>query len=250
MGTQIKDRDIVVRLRDDVVEFMENYDELITDERDLQVQLTVFLKMRYEKVHTEYRIPRKVLRDDKVGIFPWNNNISVDIVVEADKNFACLELKYATRAIVYEDRIFGESIKDIIKDQENLNKINIIKDQGAVDIVMYNYWKDVRRIEALKSSFPNVKGGVALIVTNNHLFWDEVQGSPAYINFSTSEGRTVEGALDWNDGFALGASFPGFCLDESYICNWNPTKIEYVTKVKDKKTKTPYKFMFMALAIM
>lgn len=219
----------------DIRRWLESTTEFFTNERDLQVRLAVFLMtQRNYRVHTEYRIPLAELKakglpvenNTKLAkgrapdpVFPWNNQMSVDIVVEKDGRFVAIELKYATRKIDCKETIFGE---------EKLTDANILKDQAASNLVMYNYWKDVRRLEILSSVYFNVEGGVALIVTNSRDFWNQPNIGANYEAFSLHERNAVgPGLLKWTTRTAdsIIASHPQFRLAHAYQCRWADTGI-------------------------
>lgn len=231
---------IIERLRKDVEAWASNCDTLLTGERDMQIRLAIWLEKECGwKVHTEYRVPLPELtqrqgiacnarKGDKA--FPWPNDISVDIVVECGKEYAALELKYATRPVDAGESIFNEPLMDA--------NSQILKDQGAADLVMYNYWKDVRRIEALTSAFSALKGGVALIITNNHTFIKKPEGTPSYMAFATYEGNKVgPGELRWGGkAQTIMQSHPAMELKGWYPCTWRRTKMPYVSADRSKET--------------
>lgn len=219
--------------------------DFFTNERDMQVKLARFLMTEkashYDLVDTEYRVPLDELRKRHVDTrnFPWNNQISVDIVVRKGSTWACVELKYSTQKIDYKWTLFGEEL---------LNKdYAILKNQAASDIVMYNYWKDVRRIEAITGAFSNVAGGLAVIVTNCNNIWEQPTPGVNYEVFSLHDrkGRqkiphNVGGTISWgpNTGKNLLESYPSFELCGNYPCRWEPTNIEALTK-----KGTPFQYM-------
>ena len=125
-------------LRCDLKDFLKSNKELIFNERDLQVRITMWLKetKHYDRVDMEYAVPKEELcvRHLNVGKesldFPWDNDLSIDVVVEKDGRFAAVEFKYATCPVINQLSRFGEDLK---------TGCRIIKNQGAGDIIMYNY---------------------------------------------------------------------------------------------------------------
>lgn len=234
-----KSAPIIAQLLKDVEAWASTYASLLSDERDMQVQLAMYLANCGWVVHTEYRVPLRELTgrlglpfkpEEKDPRFPWPNDISVDIVAERDGEFAAVELKYATRPIEQTEKIFDENLRD--------PKSQILKDQGAADLVMYNYWKDVRRIEALTSAFPALKGGVALIISNNRAFRTKPEGTPSYLGYSTFEGNTIgSGMLRWGDkAESISQSHPDFELTGQYLCHWLPTAMPFKSKTRPAET--------------
>lgn len=245
--TIAKRADIVEQLRADVEAWASTYAKLLSDERDMQVQLAMELTRRGWTVHTEYRVPLPELTE-RPGLahkatkgnprYPWDNDISVDIAAERNGEFAAIELKYATKPIKNAETIFNEALKD--------KNSQILKDQGAADIVMYNYWKDVRRIEALTSGFAALKGGVALIITNNRTFIKKPDGAPSYIEYATFESNAVgPGLLKWgNKAATIKESHPDMELANRYPCHWKPTAMPF-----ESKSKPAEKFQYMISTI-
>jgi hypothetical protein len=167
---------------------------------------------------------KAVFKDGADNNFPWPNDIYADIVVEKDGKFAIVELKYGTRVIdksvrkhlaSFENR-FGTPVTD-----------NIIKTQGADDIVMYNYVKDIRRIEHLSEKFPSLVGGVALLITNDHLYWTKPTPGVAYEKFSLHEGNSIR-EVCWSEEFSeeVKASHKEFVLAHTYTCHWKYTAFD------------------------
>lgn len=215
------------------------------NERDMQVQLAMYLKSLGYIVHTEYAVPLKMLTSYGISVpeyskdgwstpdvFPWHNQMYLDIVVEKNGKFAVIELKYATTRIDTPILVFNQLPPE---------GIEIIKHHGAADLVMYNYWKDVRRIEAV-SRISNVVGGVAIIITNDKTYWNAPDTTSGYLPFSTHEGNCIGGnLLVWGNtiGKKIRKSHPDFLLDGRYPCHWTDTNIT----AKAKKDKSPFKYM-------
>lgn len=238
-------KNIVDILQDDVREWMLAQSNFFTNERDMQVRLARFLivekSAHYDIVDTEYRVPLAELRDrgiDKRKL-PWDNQISVDIVVRKGSEWACIELKYHTQKIDIKWSLFGEPLRN--------DDVTILKNQAASNIVMYNYLKDVRRIEAITEAFGNVKGGVAIIVSNCNNMWEQPTHKVNYELFSLHDRKAsqplrhlIGGYLFWgpNTGKNLVDSYPAFELSGTYSCRWETTNI-----VANTKKGIPFQFM-------
>ena len=217
----------------DIVEWLDNYGEIIANERDLQVNLALALREKgsYDKVHLEYRVPVTLLKERLVDdgviketadvnnpVFPWFNssNYFVDIVVEKDGKFFPIELKYATRSIDNAYQVFGEGRSE-----------SILSDKAANDIIMYHYWKDVRRLEVQSKLFKNVVGGISVLVANPTAYYKKPHSQSSYRNFSTREGNVLGGLLNWDEkiGEHVRNNHPSFILDGSYVCRWEAMRI-------------------------
>lgn len=221
---------IIDELKKDCIKWISDLTEVMRNEREMQVRLAMYLKEtgHYDNVHVEYTVPLQLLAEHNFEVpskseddiwttpenFPWHNQMYFDVMVEKDGRFAAVELKYATTYIKPQPLVFGEEVP---------NGVEIIKHQGAQNLVMYNYRKDIRRIEALKV-FSNVIGGIALILTNDPIYWTKPYSSSGYFAFSTHEGNIVgPGDLKWGDniGDTINGTHPNFVLDSGYNSNWN-----------------------------
>lgn len=220
----------------EIQEWLAIQSKLFSGERDMQVSLAIYLEKsgKFSKVYTEYRVPLSELKIRGVPVepnqtlakewhpqptFPWNNDVSVDIVVERAGKFTLVELKYATRKVNTSESLFGEPLK---------TDECILKNQAASNIVMYAYWKDVRRIETICEKYQNIDGGFALMITNCSDYWNAPRGDAKYAPFSMHEGHIVgSGTLDWNNASDSNHKhYPPFILRGIYSCRWLPTKIK------------------------
>lgn len=234
---------LIETLASDVATFIEKERGFFFNECDMQVRLCYYLlaKGKYDAVIPEYRVPLaelvergvRAVRDGKrwemSPSFPWSNDIFVDIVVESAGVFACLELKYATVPIRDSLCIFGEPPID--------RNVKIIKNQSAQDLVMYNYWKDVRRIEILRDKFGTVAGGAAVLVTNDNVYWEPPRPEAGYVAFSTHEGNRVGGGIvDWcgTVSSSTRGSHAPFEMTGEYRPRWRESGLSAIS-VKGKK---------------
>lgn len=245
MGLFIKRSSLLSFLRSDLEAFLATNKELMFNERDLQVRVASWLQEsgHYDDVDMEYAVPKEELaaRGVKIGepSFPWTNDLSIDVVVEKNGEFAAVELKYATRPVDVKIDRFGEPMK---------TDCLIVKDQSANDIVMYNYWKDVRRVEILARCYPKVKGGVALMVTNSTIYWNTPRPDAGYRAFSTSEGNILRpGLLEWGKRIAASVvrSHPAFELDGTYPCHWTDTAV--VARCAIGREKAPFRYLLSVI---
>ncbi len=240
-----KSAGIITLLKSEILAWIADNTALLTNERDIQVKIAKYLESRqkFDNVYTEYRVPLSELKARGVPVepnpataktrmpdptFPWNNQMSVDIVVELKGLFAAVELKYATRNIDGVETIFGEKLR---------TDARILKNQAASNLTMYNFWKDVRRIEMLTSVYRNVAGGIALIISNSHDYWNHPVSTAKYRNFSLHEGNTVgPGLLAWNGAVAqsIACGHPEFTISGRYRCHWDDTRIATRAKNGDK----------------
>lgn len=210
-------KDLIELLREDVSNFIERQQELMFNERDFQMQLAVALRAsgRYDDVEVEYYIPNDLASSHG---YEWNSDLRLDIVVSKGGKFAIVELKYPTRRIT----------TDITRFDTLLPGVEIVKNHGAQDIVSYNYWKDVRRIEIVRSLFPKkIVGGIAVMLTNEKYYVHGPRPGTIFDAFSTADGRSgVHGLLAWTKQTSTSKGLPPFSLQGNYSIKWNPTSIE------------------------
>lgn len=237
-------------LESDVTRFAANLSSLIFNERDLQVRLAAYLKYecdgRYDSVDMEYLIPISELgvtpNTPPDPTFPWHNNVYLDIVVSRGDEYAAIELKYATREITSQPTRFSTQLS---------SKAKIVKTQGAADIVMYNYCKDIRRIERLCQKYSKLKGGIALIITNNHHYWCQPGGEVIFASFSLHEGNDIgRGMMAWSSAAApkIVDGHPNFIMAGQYRCHWADTKIAERTKPTTYSPDgNPFRFMLTTI---
>ena len=113
----------------------------------------------YDDVDVEYFVPWHEL--EKVGEYIWKTELRLDIVVKKDGVFVPIELKYKTKKLERQIHRFDELLDE---------KVVVMKNQGAQDLGMYDFWKDVRRVELVRNRFKRVKNGLVVFVTNDILY--------------------------------------------------------------------------------
>lgn len=244
--------ELLQQLEQDIREWVEASTRFFSNERDLQVKLAKFLESKmsahYDLVDTEYRVPLAELQVRGLDVptkdaesadfahFPWKNEISVDIVVGKGESYALVELKYSTRELAEQPRIFGE---------EMLTDSKILKNQAAGNLTMYNFWKDVRRIEAISEAFNNVAGGVALMVSNSRDVWNEPHAGALYTPFSTHHKNVFRAGMhSWPAGVSgsVLTQHPSFLTTGTYTCTWQTTAIRETAKNHD-----PFKYLLITI---
>ena len=197
--------------------FFLNHVSFFHTEKEIQILLTnYFLNTNtYNNVFFEYYVGINLLQSN----YPWHNDnkISVDIVLERDGIYYPIEIKYKTATQVFPHFVFGTATNVTLEDQK------------AQTVGRYSFWKDVKRIELLESTFPNVERGIILFVSN-HISYRQAPrnfnngGAP----FSIHQGRVVTAGslLNWNDNLAVAEGRPGFTLNYDYNINWTEMNIQ------------------------
>lgn len=192
------------------------------NELELQMLLCQHLMKKFN-VQLECHVPTNGDTFTAKADYPWRTKdgklqeMYVDIVVNDDKEWVPIEVKYKTRGLVEDGLLFGHPTKNL----------SILKNQGAQDLGMYGFWKDVRRVEMLCKTYPTVKNGIAIFVTNDPYYVESPKGKEAdkvnYYAFRMTEGRTALGRMAWmNENCKIAASYPAFKLDGQYTIHWEP----------------------------
>ena len=211
-------------VKDDIIAFLKRADnELLFNERDLQVHLCTWLrnsKNAYDDVDIEYYVPYRVLDD-----YIWNNELRLDLVVEKDGEYLPIELKYKTKAISRNIKRFGQ---DLVDKEGSPFFIQVVKNQGAKDLGMYDFWKDVRRIELINQRFERVKGGLALFLTNDKSYLKEPRSTSNNYLFSMSNGVHALDKRWQNPQSATALGHPDFKVKKEYEIVWDEISMQDV----------------------
>ena len=84
---------LLQQVRTDVVQFLSGESILFSNESDLQLRLSCYLKLsgHYDRVEVEYYVPFQELQRLDPSLttanFPWDSDLYIDIVVEKDGTF-------------------------------------------------------------------------------------------------------------------------------------------------------------------
>lgn len=206
---------LVDSVRADVCDFLNKNKELLFNERDLQMQLALWLhssRPGYDDVDLEYYVPRAELEG-----YVWESELRLDIVVRRGDEFLPVELKYKTRSITRRITRFGEQLPtDAV----------VVKNQGAQDLGRYDFWKDVRRVELVRRRFSAVKHGLALFVTNDPSYLHAAKASSNHKALSMAEG-IHDRKKEWQDKeSACAKGHPDFEVELPYAIEWHKTVMD------------------------
>lgn len=206
----------------DVNQFLEQFEELLFNERDFQMHLATWLRNSsnsYDDVDVEYYVPWSEL--EKVGKYIWKTELRLDIVVKKDGVFVPIELKYKTKKLERQIHRFDELLDD---------KVVVMKNQGAQDLGMYDFWKDVRRLELVNKRFEHVKGGLAVFVTNDSLYTQKSKPTSNHYLFSMVEGEACSKQKHWRNSMSKCAqTHPDFDVEKEYSIKWCNREVDNVT---------------------
>lgn len=202
-------------VRNDVLAFLVSNSELLFNERDFQMHLATWLRNsnnHYDDVDVEYYVPWQELED-----YVWQSELRLDIVVKRDGEYCPVELKYKTKKVEQQITRFDEVLHD---------KVVVMKNQGAQDLGMYDFWKDVRRVELVRRRFDKVKGGLAVFVTNDNGYLKKGKSTSNHIQFSMTEGRHHTSRHWLNPESTCAKKHPDFEVEQEYTIHWSEKTIE------------------------
>jgi len=202
--------------KQDILQYLEENNELLFNERDLQIHLAQHLigTGHYKDVDVEYYVPQQELDN-----YIWNNELKLDILVRNGEEFLPVELKYKTKKHNKPLPRFGEPLPRVVE---------VLKDQGAQDLGMYDFWKDVRRVELVRNRFANVKNGMAVFVTNDKQYLAPVRETSNNLLFSMEEGMHGKAKHWLKPESASAKSHPDFDLDAEYNIQWKHNTYEEI----------------------
>lgn len=197
-------------VRNDVLAFLKSNEELLFNERDFQMHLATWLRNSanaYDDVDVEYYVPWQELEG-----YVWESELRLDIVVKKDGRYCPVELKYKTKRVERQLCRFDEQLHE---------KVVVMKNQGAQDLGMYDFWKDVRRVELVTKRFKSVKGGLAVFVTNDPFYTKGSKPTSNNYLFSMVEGKHNIVKHWANPESTCAKSHPDFEVEREYSIVWN-----------------------------
>ena len=206
-------------VQQDVFAFLESYNELLFNERDFQMHLATWLRNsanHYDDVDVEYYVPKTEL-----GNYIWDSELRLDIVVKKDGEYCPVELKYKTKKVERQISRFDEMLDD---------KVVVMKNQGAQDLGMYDFWKDVCRVELVRNRFKNVKGGLAVFVTNDQLYTKASrQNSNNYLlNMTEGKHSAIKHWQNEDSACAKMKSYKSFEVEKEYSIKWHHRNVDNI----------------------
>ena len=201
--------ELLNQAKEDIRHFLSRKEgELLFNERDLQMHLANHLigTGHYYDVDMEYYVPYEQLDN-----YIWKNELKLDILVHKDNEFLPVELKYKTKRHSKKIKRFNEEMPD---------DVEVLKNQGAQDLGMYDFWKDVRRVELVCRRFAEVKNGLAVFVTNDKLYLNPCRETSNNYHFCMSEGIHDTNRHWQNPDSSCAKSHPDFQLERNYLVHW------------------------------
>lgn len=206
-------------VQQDIFTFLESNEELLFNERDFQMHLATWLRKSandYDDVDVEYYVPKIELSN-----YVWDSELRLDIVVKKDGEYCPVELKYKTKKVERQISRFDEILDD---------KVVVMKNQGAQDLGMYDFWKDVRRIELVRNRFAKVKGGLAIFVTNDALYTkaSRPESNNYLLNMNEGKHSVIKHWQNENSACAKMNSYKSFEVEKEYSINWHHRNVDNI----------------------
>lgn len=206
-------------VQQDIFDFLESNEELLFNERDFQMHLATWLRKSandYDDVDVEYYVPKSELPN-----YVWDSELRLDIVVKKDGEYCPVELKYKTKKVERQISRFDELLDD---------KVVVMKNQGAQDLGMYDFWKDVRRIELVRNRFEKVKGGLAIFVTNDALYTkaSRPESNNYLLNMNEGKHSVFKHWQNENSACAKMKSYKSFEVEKEYSINWHHRNVDNI----------------------
>ena len=206
-------------VQQDIFAFLESNEELLFNERDFQMHLATWLRKSandYDDVDVEYYVPKIELSN-----YVWDSELRLDIVVKKDGEYCPVELKYKTKKVERQISRFDEILDD---------KVVVMKNQGAQDLGMYDFWKDVRRIELVRNRFAKVKGGLAIFVTNDALYTkaSRPESNNYLLNMNEGKHSVIKHWQNENSACAKMNSYKSFEVEKEYSINWHHRNVDNI----------------------
>lgn len=208
---------LVDLVKEDVFEFLKKNEELLFNERDFQMHLAIWLRSsanHYDDVDVEYYVPWQELKN-----YIWESELRLDIVVMKKGEYCPVELKYKTKKVERKISRFDEMLSE---------KVIVMKNQGAQDLEMYDFWKDVRRVELVRNRFEKVKNGLAVFVTNDASYTKVGrQTSNNYLlNMADGDHSPIKHWQDENSSCAK--AHKSFEVEHTYNIKWHQKTVDEV----------------------
>ena len=115
-----------------------------------------------------------------------------------------------------------------ILDEVMHDKVVVMKNQGAQDLGMYDFWKDVRRVELVRRRFAKVKGGLAVFVTNDALYTKASRPTSNNYLLNMTEGKHSVVKHWQNPESTCAKTHPDFEVEKEYGIKWHQRTIDNV----------------------
>ena len=140
-------------------------------------------------------------------------------MVKKGGEYCPIELKYKTKKVERQITRFDEALHD---------NVVVMKNQGAQDLGMYDFWKDVRRVELVRNRFERVKGGLAVFVTNDALYTKASKPTSNNYLLNMNEGVHSREKHWLNPESTCAKRHSNFEVEKEYNIEWLSRKVDGV----------------------
>lgn len=177
------------------------------NERDLQYALMASFERKFP---SDVMVPEFKPFRNKKSPATLPKQVSFDIWLPT--RGSVVEMKYRTKKLSYS--LDGYPFE--------------LSPQDAKDVGRHGFLKDIDRLERLCSTLREVKCGVAIMVTNDRLYWevpsDDTWRQTTDAQFRIHEGVTVSGelALSPDTSSNIQKKYPPLSLRGAYEIHWRP----------------------------
>ncbi len=180
-----------------------------------------------------WEIRKKTEREVRLEFPPLprsRKRMYLDLWLPRDK--VAIELKYFTKAL--EINVSGE--------------LFVIREQGAQDLSRYDFLKDLVRLEQVVLKSALARRGMAVLLTNDPLFWKPPTRKTIDAAFRLHRGRPLSGAMAWSEtaspGSTRGREDP-LVLTDSYRCEWR----NYGPPIREAPGRNNKQFRYLAVEV-
>lgn len=222
-----------------------NEKRIFQKEAQFQLELAWELKKQVEDNNEKVRVCLEYL-----GYKSKHSNkrfYSDIIVIDENKNYIVIELKYKTKQAEYTNG-YNE-------------KINLLG-HGAPDEGRYDYLLDIHRIELFKNKdtenyvyseqLKNFEKGYAILLTNENQYWNRTKDEAKIkqtvdANFSIGEDDVINGNIFWTSTQEKNwmKSRKSFKINGEYKCEWQ----DFCEEKKPPRARSEKKFKYLITEI-
>ena len=125
-----------------------------------------------------------------------------------------------------------------------------LREQGASDFGQYDFLKDIARLEHLSTDLPQIRSGIAVLLTNDPLYWDSSRRSTKAddVEFRLNAGRHLPRKMDWPDQKRKNKGKEHespIVLSDSYTCIWR----DYGQRITDPTERRGTLLRYLAIEV-
>jgi len=182
-------------------------------------------KHYYNEAQIQYKLAVELYKN--FGIEPtlewyvgkWDDGTKkyIDMVFEVEGKKVGIELKYKTQKL----------------------KTGDYTNQGAQNNGKFHFFKDIERLEMLKGDKAKIEKGFAILITNDHLYWNAAKTETSVARFNLCDGEKLQEKTyraDWR--VQQKYKDVSVKLSKSYTVRWEPAAADMPEKDNTKNNNT------------